>query len=99
VADFPGQVLAALERLDSKIDAIRESLAQQRVGLATLETWRQSVQEQHDRFREHADGFEKRLRNQEEYMTRQKVYAGIAAVICSALVSSGVGFLFHVAKR
>jgi hypothetical protein len=59
----------------------------------------QSVQEQHDRFREQANGFEKRLRAQEEFTTRQKVYAGIAAVICSALVSSGVGLLFQLLRK
>jgi len=59
----------------------------------------ESVQEQHDRFREQADGFEKRLRDQEEFTTRQKVYAGIAAVVSSAILSGLIGFLFHVSKH
>jgi len=78
--------------------SIRGSLAQKRIGLASLETWRLSVQEQHDRFRGQADGFE-RLRTQEEFTTRQKGYTGIAVVICSALVSSGVGLLVHLSER
>jgi phage shock protein A len=95
MVDFNAQVLAALERLDSKIDGIKESIAQQRVGIASLETWRGSVDEQQARLREQSDALEKRLRTQEEFAAVQKVYAAVAAVVCSAVVSGVVGLIFH----
>jgi predicted nuclease with TOPRIM domain len=93
--DYTEQVLAALARLDSKIDGIKESLAQQRAGIASLETWRGSVQEQQARLREEHAELEKRVRTVEEFTAGQKVYAAVAAVVCSAVVSGIVGLIFH----
>ena len=43
-----------------------------------------------------ADDMEKRVRKQEEFSARQKVYVAIAAVICSAVVSGCVGLVLHL---
>jgi hypothetical protein len=38
--DLTAQVLAALDKLDAKIDSIKESLSAYRSGITALETWR-----------------------------------------------------------
>jgi len=44
------------------------------------------------------DGLIERVTAVETFTTRQKVYAGIAAVVASASVNGAVGFLFHWLK-
>jgi hypothetical protein len=99
MVDFNEQILAALGRLDSKIDGIREGLSEQRVGLASLEAWKASVQEEHKRLREQAEGVEKRLRTQEATSAVQKAYAAVAAVVCSAVFTGAAELLFRTWGR
>jgi hypothetical protein len=101
--DFNAQVLAALDRLNNKIDDIREAISQQKAEVATLDARQLAHHEQQERFWSQATAQEERTRAVETLVattaTRQTIYTGIAAVICSAIVSGGFGFLFHLSKR
>jgi|SRR5712664_1099050 len=96
--DFTGQVLAALDKLDGKIDSIRESLSEHRSGITALETWRASVQSENQRAREDASDLEARMRKQEEWTAGQRVRVAIAAVIASAAVSGVIGLVLQFKK-
>ena len=92
-AELATQVVAARHQ-----DRRNQGVAriQQRSGIAPLETWRRSVQDQHQRLCEQADDLEKRVRKQEEFTAGQKVYVAVAAVISRAVVSGCVGLILRL---
>ena len=96
--DLTSQVLAALSRMDTKIDDIRESVAQARSGIASLDSWREGAQEQAKRSVEKADELEGRVREQEAFSARIKVYVAIAAAVCSVVASGCVGLVLQYVK-
>src|SRR4051794_28587822 len=94
--DLTSQVLAALDKLDGKIDSIRESLSEHRSGITALEMWRVSAQAESVRAWGVATDLEQRTRKLEEFTAAQKVRIAVAACVASAIVSGAVGLLFRL---
>ena len=91
-------MLAPLDKLDAKIDSIKESLSEHRSGITALETWRASAQAESARAWGVAADLEARTRKLEEFTAGQKVYAAVAAAVCSIVASGCVGLVLHYAK-
>ncbi len=92
-------VLEHLQRLDGKIDDIRETVAKARTGIASLDSWREHAHAQAERIEKTTDDMEKRLREQERISARTKVYLALAAAGCSALVAGCVEAAVHHLNR
>lgn len=87
--EFSQQVLATLDKIDGKIDAIKESLSEHRAGITALETWRSTAMEQ-------VGDHEERLREQEKLGVKVRVY--IALVAAAAAASGCAGLVMHYLK-